>query len=80
MGVATKTTLDVYTTIQEDGNDPLAIITLIAAPLALLDATKVSRAASIRWEMTETMGKLGVRGLDHAWAIVKKVTSMCLAR
>lgn len=65
LGVADNTAYDVYIVIVDPDNSPLAIVSLIIAPLALAAAAVTAIAASVRRAMSaEELDKLG----DHVSA------------
>ncbi|KAF9885845.1 hypothetical protein FE257_012317 [Aspergillus nanangensis] len=78
-GVAGNAAFDVYNVVKEGDNDPLAIMSIILAPLALLDVGAVAKAAKIRRSMSpEEMIKLGTK-LNGRMKVLERVVGVCRA-
>jgi chitinase len=79
LGAAGNAAFDVYNIVDDPKNAPLAIVSLIMAPLALADVAVVAKAAQIRRGMsTEDVAKLGDR-VAQRMTKLKAVTGSCKA-
>ncbi|KAL8413204.1 hypothetical protein RB594_004724 [Gaeumannomyces avenae] len=75
IGAAGTLALDIYSVVDSEGNDPLAIFGLVLAPLAIFDAVAVARAASRARNMNQLeIKKLG-KGVVGKVGTIKKVTA-----
>ncbi|CAK7209595.1 hypothetical protein SCUCBS95973_000493 [Sporothrix curviconia] len=79
IGVIGNAALDIYTVVSDPQNAPLAIVSLILAPLGLADVATVARAARIQRTMKpEDLAKLGER-VGARMNKIKTVTGKCKA-
>jgi hypothetical protein len=62
IGVLGDIALEIQSIVADKDNLPLAIFGIVLSPLALMDAARIAKAASVRRDMTpEQVGKLGER-------------------
>ncbi|KAL5358871.1 hypothetical protein BJX96DRAFT_173834 [Aspergillus floccosus] len=79
VGVAGNTAVDVYSVVSEKGNAPLAIMSIILAPLALMDVSAVANAARIKRSISaDEMLKLGTK-LNGRMKVIERVVGVCRA-
>lgn len=77
MGEIGNVALDVYTVLDDKDNAPLAIFSLILAPLALSDIGAVARAANYRRGMSaDDLAKLG-ENLSNGLGRISKIKDRC---
>lgn len=78
LGAAGELALDIYSIVDDKDNLPLAILSIVLSPLAILDAVQIGKAAGFRRDMTpEQVGKLGSRISDPLNSISKIKGAMC---
>ena len=79
IGAAGNAAMDVYTIVDDPKNAPLAIFSLILAPLGLSDLVTITRAANLRRGMKDSdIVALGGKVSDRMNTI-KKITGTCPA-
>lgn len=77
LGAAGDIAMGVYTVVDDPDNAPLGILSIVMAPLALTDMSRVAKAANIRRGMSDDdLLKLG-RKVGARMATVKKVVGTC---
>ncbi|KAI9675883.1 MAG: hypothetical protein M1822_008892 [Bathelium mastoideum] len=77
IGAAGNAAMDVYTIVSDPQNAPLAIFSLILAPLAIGDLATITKAANIRRGMKDSdIVALGGKLADRMGTI-KKITGTC---
>jgi hypothetical protein len=78
-GAGGNAALDIYTIVDDPANEPLAIFSLVLAPLALTDLVALSKAAAVKRGMSgDALSAFGdvVNGKLDA---IAKIKSVCKA-
>ncbi|KAK3939523.1 hypothetical protein QBC46DRAFT_459640 [Diplogelasinospora grovesii] len=79
LGAAGQLAADIYSVVDTEGNDPLAIFSVVLAPLAIFDAVQIAKAATrARGMSAEDIGKLG-KNVHAKMDLVRKTSSVCKA-
>ncbi|KAI9700939.1 MAG: hypothetical protein M1820_006584 [Bogoriella megaspora] len=80
IGTVGNAAFDIYTIVDDPSNAPLAIFSLILAPLALTDLAVITKAATFRRVMKDSdIAALGGKLADRMGTI-KKITGTCSVR
>lgn len=77
LGTAGEAALEIYTVVDDPKNAPLAIFSLVLAPLGLTDLAAVSKAATIRRTMKDADVAMLGKKVAGRLGIINKVMQTC---
>lgn len=75
IGASAEVALSIYSVVDTEGNDPMAIFGMVLAPLAIFDAVQVARAASRARGMSQLEIKKMGKGVGGKMTAIKKVSA-----